>query len=70
VKLIDEDGRLPSGVDAVIKILEGLVRDGPDLIVIVTDGSADGCSSVLSEGYASQRLLCSYRSWAAHDGPV
>jgi hypothetical protein len=58
VKFIDEVVRLPSGVDvdAVIKAMEGLAKDGPDLIVIVTDGSADVCSSVLSEGCASQKL--------------
>jgi trehalose-6-phosphatase len=58
VKFTDEDGRLARGadVDAVVALMRSLVKDRDDLIVVVTDGFADVCSSVLSKGYALQKI--------------
>jgi trehalose-6-phosphatase len=58
VKFTDEDGCLALGidVDAVVAFMESLVTDRQDLIVVVTDGFADVCSSVLSKGFALKKV--------------
>jgi trehalose-6-phosphatase len=58
VKFTDEDGRLAHGadVDAVVDLMNELVKDRPDLIVVVTGGFADVCLSVLNKGYALQKI--------------
>jgi trehalose-6-phosphatase len=39
-----------------VALIRSLVKDRDDLIVVVTDGFADVCSSVLSKGYALQKI--------------
>jgi hypothetical protein len=52
VKCTDEDGRMAKGadVDAAIEVMRVLVAKREDLIVVVTDGFADMCWSILSKG--------------------
>jgi hypothetical protein len=42
-------------VDAVVEFMNDLVKGRPDLIVVVTDGFANVCLSVLSKGFPQSR---------------
>jgi hypothetical protein len=53
-----EDGRLACGadVDVLVELMTGLIKHREDLVDVVTHEFADVCSSVLSMGYAPQKI--------------